>query len=513
MIRLSEQRKSWATLALLWALLLLLAASRPMGVPDEGRYAEISRWMVQSGDWLVPRLDGIPFFHKPPLLHWINAPLLALLGVHVWVARLGPALHAALMLLALYWSARAALGELFARRAAIMLGSSLAFLVGGQYVNHDMLVACWIGLAIWAFAWSFVLASPNERIPHAGWARLGFVACALGVLSKGLIGLVLPGGVLFFWLIWTRQFNKIWRLPWLSGLLLFLLVGLPWFVLAERRAPGLLDYLFGDQQFKRYTASGFNNVRPWWFYFAGLLALMFPWAFFAAAQPLDWLRQSKALRAAERSPWTSLAWIWMAVILVFFSIPKSKLIGYALPVMPPLAWLAALGYERWLGASRWAKPVFNALLVSALAVAVALNIYAVSYTERSSTEDIAHTLACSMGPADEVLTVNDYPYDLPFLAQLPHALVAVQDWDRQRLSAGDTWQRELFEGAVFDPVAARTLQGQARLSAAAHEAGRWVVAPKGIAVPDFVPVQQGRAWSLYRSAATAVAGGGLPSCR
>ncbi|MDD0840628.1 glycosyltransferase family 39 protein [Curvibacter sp. HBC61] len=514
----TERQKSWATLALLWALLLLLSALRPMAVPDEGRYGEIGRWMLQSGDWLVPRLNGIPFFHKPPLLHWVNASLMALLGAHVWVARLGPALHAGAMLLALYLSVRAmpwdtgARAEGLARRAALMLGSSLAFLIGGQYINHDMLVACWIGIAIWAFAAAFVGADDGGRagrgpwVPRPGLARLGFVACGLGVLSKGLIGLVLPGLVLLVWLLWTRQMRKVLYLPWLRGLLLFGLIAVPWFVLAERRAPGLLAYLFGDQQFNRYTANTFNNGRPWWFYLAGLFLLLFPWTFFALQPLVARLRRRPGAAGLALSPgqrvWVALAWIWLVAIIGFFSVPHSKLIGYALPVMPALAFLAALGFEQGLGGWRHAERLFKGLLVLAVGVALAVNLAATRYTERHGTADVAAVLACQIGPGDTVLAVGDFPYDLPFLVRLPQPMVVVQDWARERQSARDNWRRELFEGAAFDARAGERLQDPEVLERAAQQPGQWVIAPNNVAIRDFESVSRGLAWTLYRSAPT-----------
>jgi 4-amino-4-deoxy-L-arabinose transferase-like glycosyltransferase len=332
-------------LAGLVLLLLVLAALRPLSVPDEGRYGEIGRWMLQSGDWLTPRLNGIPFFHKPPYLYWLEAATLAVLGAQVWAVRLVPALHAALMLLALYLAARGAFTEAIARRAAVMLGTSLSFLIGGQYVNHDMLVAAWIGVAIWCFASAFLAGDK----PHAGLARLGFAACGFGMLSKGLIGIALPGLVLLIWLLWTRQIRKVLFLPWLSGLLLFAAIAVPWFVLAHQQFPALLGYMFGYQQFGRYTGTVFNNARPWWFYVACLVPLLFPWVFFAAYQGL---RQVLDRPAPRLSAWHSLCWVWLFAIIGFFSIPNSKLIGYALPVMPPLALLAALHSGRGAGAGR-----------------------------------------------------------------------------------------------------------------------------------------------------------------
>jgi len=182
------RRNSWLILGALMALLLLLAWPRPLALPDEGRYAEVGRWMLQSGDYLAPRLDGMPFFHKPPLLHWLQSGVFALLGPSAWTARIVPALHASLMLLGLYLSMRHFESETRARQAMLILGSSLGFLIGGQYVNHDMLVAAWISTAIWCMGAAFMHAEkPDTRL-----ALMGFAACALGVLSKGLIGIVLP---------------------------------------------------------------------------------------------------------------------------------------------------------------------------------------------------------------------------------------------------------------------------------------------------------------------------------
>ena len=185
----TDNKKTYLLLGALWALLLVLAAVRPLALPDEGRYSEVGRWMLMSGDWLTPRLNGIPFFHKPPLLHCLQAASMAVFGVGAWAARLVPAAHAGLMLLTVYLTARRVSSPAVARRAALMLGTSLSFLAGGQYLNHDMLVAAWIGIAIWSFALAFFYFVR----PHAGWARLGFAACALGLLAKGLIGLALPG--------------------------------------------------------------------------------------------------------------------------------------------------------------------------------------------------------------------------------------------------------------------------------------------------------------------------------
>lgn len=507
----------WPWLLAPLLLLLVLAALRPLSVPDEGRYAEVSRWMLVSGDWLVPRLNGLPFFHKPPLTHWLQAASMAVFGASPWAARVPVVAHAALMLLGLTLAARRLAGAAVARRAALMLGSSLGFLIGGQYVNHDMGVATWIATAIWCFA----LALLHGERPHAWLARAGFAACALGVLTKGLIGLALPGLVLLLWIAATRQWRKLLRLPWLSGLAIFGLIAAPWFVLAGMRYPGFWDYLFGVQQFTRYTGSGFNNAQPWWFYLAAVALLLFPWSLLVLyrARPL-------AARTANAPDLISaegrrLCWIWLVAIVLFFSIPRSKLIGYILPVMPPLALLAAVAWQETMArrrhAGRWFLVLAAVPVLLALVVSLALGPGRVQGHKQSG--DVARTLGCLLQPGDTVYAVDGYPYDLPFVAQLRQPMVVIQDWPAERVGAGDSWKRELFEGADFEPATgARLLQTPDVLPAASRQPGAWLLAPRAFELEDLAAwrsVQVGGGWTLYASAPErpeAPQHEGLPGC-
>jgi len=516
----TERQKSWLLLTALWLLLLLLAALRPLAVPDEGRYGEIGRWMLQSGDWLTPRLNGIPFFHKPPYLHWLEAISLATFGINELALRLVPALHAGLMLVALYLSARTIGTEQIARRAALMLGTSLTFLIGGQYINHDMLVAAWIGIAIWCFAFAFMAGDK----PNATLARLGFAACALGMLSKGLIGIALPGLVIFIWLLWTRQFKKILHLPWLSGLALFAVIALPWFVLAQQKYPQLFDYMFVNQQFTRYTASTYNNPQSWWFYPAFLLALLFPWVFFIAGQWRRLASQTPAAAPLVAKEWRSLCWIWVVAITVFFSIPHSKLVGYIEPVMPALALLAALGWQRGMAQRPRAGKIFAALCLLNIGIALTVVIMVTDLTRSGRSQDLAQVLACAAQPSDNIYVSGAYPYDLPFYAQTRKPMVLLEDWPLLRQQAGDGWQRELFEGADFDQEAAKVLQSPAELAKAGAVAGNWFVErtgkPTATGVTGWKLFYEGAGWLLYKSASQSAPKGpepaqheGLPGCK
>ena len=495
----TEQRKSWLALAILFLLLLVLAALRPLAVPDEGRYGEIGRWMLYSGDWLTPRLNGIPFFHKPPLLYWLEAALLALFGVNAWAARLAPALHAALLLLTMYAAVRRFATEALARRAVWMLGSSLTFLLGGQYVNHDMLVAAWIGVAIWCFALAFM----HGEKPDAALARWGFVACALGLLSKGLIGVALPGLVLLIWLVWTRQLKKIAYLPWLSGLALFALIALPWFWYAEQQFPGMLDYMFGKQQASRFSTTFFNNARPWWFYAPCLIALLFPWVFFVPNQAISQAGRARLATNSIANAWPALCWIWVLAIIGFFSIPSSKIVGYAFPVMAPLAVLAALGWDAAMArlklARRTQEKLFAALCALSIGIAIAGNMAATRYIENYSAQDVAQALqAAGAQPSDTVYLLGDYAYDLPFYRQASTPMVVIQDWPALRRSPSDDWQHELLDGTDFEAQSGAVLQTPEVLAQITTKTRLWLVSSHDTPVAGFVRLFKGREWSLYR---------------
>jgi 4-amino-4-deoxy-L-arabinose transferase-like glycosyltransferase len=511
---------AWLWLAMVVGL-LGLAAIRPLSLPDEGRYAEVGRWMLMSGDWLAPRLDGMPFFHKPPLLHWLQAASFWLFGVNPWAGRLVPALHALLMMAALHTGVRHMGSLALANRATVILGTSLAILIGGQYINHDMMVATWISVAIWCFA---VALQHGER-PHAALARLGFAACAMGVLSKGLIGLALPGLVLVIWVLWTRQLQRVWRLPWLTGVLIFAALALPWFIAAEHSYPGLMDYLFGNQQFTRYTATGFNNVHPWWFYGVALALLLMPWTWVLPWALVARLRQSRRAQAnakahaptahqtepndgqpmaMPRALWT-LCWVWLVSITVFFSIPSSKIVGYMLPVMPPLAVLTAWAWQVTMGHRR--DTLFRALALAGATLGLVVTLLAVRYTDKNSARDVALELACRASTSDTVLAIDGYPYDLPFYAQVPKALKVVLDWEKARTEAGDDWRRELFESAHFDPEAAQALLPPEALAEAVRHPHTWLLAPSSLDVDDprLVGWQlsaPGQRWSLWASMAS-----------
>ena len=269
-------------LSLLALWLLATLGLRPLLLPDEGRYAEVARAMWQGGQpdaWLVPTLDGLPFFHKPPLFYWVDAVAMQLFGAVEFAGRFGSAIGAWVMGAALFLAMRRWHGP---RTAAIGLGvlaTTPIFFIGGQYANHDMLVGGLIAAAVLALA----RALDEPPAVDLRWLVAGWVLCALAMLAKGLIGIVLPALVIGPWLLAQRRWSQVPKLLHPLGLLAFAIVGLPWFVAMQLRFPEFFDYFVMEQHFRRFAQSTFNNVHGVWFFFAVLPLATLPWSLWAPA--------------------------------------------------------------------------------------------------------------------------------------------------------------------------------------------------------------------------------------
>lgn len=462
--------------AFLLAAALWLALSigwRPLASPDEGRYAGVAYAMLQSGDWLVPRLDGLPFFHKPPLFYWIGAAAMAVAGPQPWAARLPSLLGAWLAAGALFWFLRRHVSRGQARLATAVLCSAPFFYVGAQFANLDMLVAGCIAACVLAAA-DAALARERGRPWRAALAT-AFAAAALGLLAKGLIGVVLPAGVIVLWALVSRRPQVLRLAAWWPGWVLLLAIAAPWFVAMQRRFPGFFDYFVVTQHFRRFATSGFNNEHPFWFYLPVMLALCLPWT--------AWLLLAARRGAAGGSrprlgDVDLLMAAWWAVVLLFFSWPRSKIVGYVLPALPPLA----AGIAR-IAARATAPAAPGRRLLGGTAVLAGLAcLGSVALAARLGTPPDA-TLRLPAGqavmPADRVLMLDQYFYELPFYWRLSAPVTVAADWRPDVAQASDNWRKELADAARFDPAAAaRLLQPIDAQPAAICGAGRtWVIGP------------------------------------
>jgi 4-amino-4-deoxy-L-arabinose transferase-like glycosyltransferase len=438
---------------LLLALFVWFAATawvRPLALPDEGRYVGVALEMLWSGDWLVPTLDTLPYFHKPPLFYWLTAASLATFGINEWAARLPSLLAATGSAFAVYLFVRRWAGESQARLSLFVLATTPFFFGGAQFANLDMLVAACIACTILCAA-DAVLAAENGR-PRRSTLVAAYAFAALGILAKGLIGVVIPGLVIGAWLVATGRMAITLRLVSLPGLALFAAIAAPWFALMEARHPGFLHYFFVHHHFQRYTAPGFNSRQRFWFYLPVFAGLTMPWFF----SLFHTIRRPAAGDGVQREL-HALMWLWLAITLVFFSIPASKLVGYVLAAVPPFAVLAADGFARFLhargGAQRWrAGMAALAILLCAVGLAGGL-IY-----ERGNIQPLATRIRPLLTSAnDEIVALRSYPFSLPFYLRHRQPMRVVEEWNEPRLLQKDSWRRELHEAANFDPARAQVV--------------------------------------------------------
>ena len=444
--------------ALLFAWLAATAWMRPLMLPDEGRYVGVAWEMLRSGDWLTPTLDGLPFFHKPPLFYWLTAGAMALAGPHEWAARFAPMLGGFAEGLALYLFLRHWSGTARARLALAVLAVQPLFYVGAQFANLDMLVAGCIAATVLCGAHAALCLQAGRPHRRALWGA--YALAALGVLAKGLIGFVIPALVLAVWLLLLGRWRTVLRLVSGTGAAVFLAVAAPWFIAMHQLHPDFLHYFFVVQHFQRFAGAGFNNVQPFWFYPAVLALCCLPW--------LPWLRWLGPLAPAKgraTDPVRVLMVVWAAVVVLFFSLPASKLLGYVLPAMPPLAALIADGLAQALQQRpqrrRWALAGAGVSLLAGLGLVVGLALF-----PPHSGRELARELAQRHGAGEPVIALQPYPYDLPFYARLQAPVVVVEDWTRQRAQPRDDWRKELADAALFAPQqGARTLVQPAALPA------------------------------------------------
>jgi 4-amino-4-deoxy-L-arabinose transferase-like glycosyltransferase len=341
---------------------------RPLWDPDEGRYAEIPREMVATGDWVTPRLNGVLYFEKPPLQYWATALAYEVFGEHHWTSRLWTGLTGLAGTLLAFYAGSRLLGARAGLYAAAMQASSVLYFGLGHFNTLDMGLTFFLESVLFALVFAFrPEASARER---QVWIHLAWVAAGLAVLSKGLIGLVLPLGAAIGYSLLYRD-TTIWRetAP-ITGGALFLAIAAPWFVTVTRANPDFFSFFFIHEHLTRFLTTQHHRAQPWW-YFAPVLAVgALPWT---VPMLVGWWRALAARRRSGFDPFGFLA-VWAVVVFVFFSASGSMMVPYILPLLPALALLGARHLVQAPGV-RLTRVLCISALVPAGALAVAPYVF------------------------------------------------------------------------------------------------------------------------------------------
>lgn len=312
----------------------------PLNDTTEARYGEIARKMLETGNWVTPMQDyGVPFWAKPPLSFWLSAFSMKCLGVNEFAARL-PSLFFSLGILWLvYTLAKKHRESSLAMTATLVLASSLAFFLDAGAVMTDPSLLFCTTLTMVAF-WQAVVE--KNKI----WRYWFFVGLGLGLLAKGPLVIVLTSMPIFLWILFHHQWRHVWQnLPWIKGTLLTLLIALPWYLLAEYRTPGFLNYFIVGEHFGRFLQSGwqgdqYGNAHSEPLGLIWIIASigMLPWT----PGIIIWLachgiKLPSLYRLNPR--WVSYWFLCWLMPLLFFTFSKNIIWPYILPSMPAFALL------------------------------------------------------------------------------------------------------------------------------------------------------------------------------
>lgn len=315
--------------------------------PDEGRYAEIAREMSTNGDWVTPRLNNIKYFEKPALQYWITAGAYRLFGEHHWTARLWSALTGFLGICFTAFAATRLFGREAGLLSAAVLGSSLLYTLIAHMNSLDMGMTFFMDSALM----SFLLAqqdSANARTNRL-WMHVAWAALAFSVLSKGLMGIVLPGAAIVLYTLLERDFSLWKRLHLLSGTAIFMAITAPWFITVSIANPEFFHFFFIHEHFERFLTKTHGRYEPWWWFIPVLVGGILPWLItlidaMAQAWKVDTSKPNSSFplqggRNKSGFKPRRFLLIWAVFIFVFFSLSGSKLASYILPIFPALALL------------------------------------------------------------------------------------------------------------------------------------------------------------------------------
>lgn len=451
--------------------------------PDEGRYAELSLHILHSGDWVTPRLNGILYFEKPAFQYWIGAISMLLFGINEFAARLWPGLSGILTVLAVGMTASRLWNRQSGFYAAMTAAGTAWIILNSHFLSLDAGVTFFLTLTLCGFLLgqrTGVTEFERRRCMLLAWA-----AIAGAVLSKGLIGLVIPGATLVIYSVATRRWNIWGRMHWFSGITLMLALTAPWFILVAQRNPDFLQFFFVHEHFQRFVSTEHRRSGPVWYFLPILLGGLMPWTSLLPAL----LRHRPAAIINDGVDAKTFILCWAGFVFCFFSLSGSKLPSYILPMFPALAMLlgnylaqadalklrrhlllpaaitsavlvyspfmarhaspqspahiylelavyvaagaviflalALLAWQR-LGQGRRSQGIMAVTLGSLLAMTVVMWGHDV-YGRFKSSADVVTAIAAGITPATTIYSVRYYDQTFPFYLQRPVILVDYQD--------------------------------------------------------------------------------------
>ena len=363
-------RKSFVVIIGIFVLLYILPLGiRPIIIPDESRYAEIPREMIASGDWVVPRLNGLRYFEKPVMGYWLNALSIKLFGENAFAARFPSAAATGLSALMIFLLIRRFSGEITAATLAALIFLTSFIVYGiGTFNVLDSMLAMFVTASMTSFFFAHN-AEPSKKKKNVFLLLFG-VFCGFAFLTKGFLAFAIPVVAIVPFMIWEGRFKELFIIPWLP-IIAAVLVVIPWAVMVHFKAPDFWHFFVWIEHIKRFLSSEAQHHESFWYYIYLFPAAALPWTFLFPAAILG------VKKTGIKTSITRYAICWFFFPFLFFSVSKGKILTYILPCFPPFAMLMSTGLKKYFetgGKKLFSVAVWSLALLAVIIAVVLIGV-------------------------------------------------------------------------------------------------------------------------------------------
>ncbi len=436
----NTEKLTWILFALVIVGVYLFALDLPLLGPDEPRYSQVAREMYERGDWVTTTLGGYNWFEKPALLYWLQITFYNIFGTTEFAARLGSALFGLGTILSLWILGRNiritnAEGQntnpQFANWLGLIAASSLGLLVFARGASFDIMITFPVTASLVSFfIWETKSSKSNEK-SFAYWLIPFYVFMGIGVIAKGLIGIVFPFAIVaFYYVLRLKIPNKTFLFSLIWGTILSVVVASVWYLqMYLTNGWEFIDEFFLQHHFKRYTSNEYKHPQPFWFFWVIFPLFVIPWIPFFLLAIWNLFRRgdmkpqnndneknlfTKVLKISP-PPLLIFSISWMLVPLVFFTFSGSKLPGYIMPAVPAAVIFTAEYVFRFIQKSNTRKYALQGLAGLTFAVVVVLLQFVVPhFAEEDSTRHLVQNASTQGYKTEKILNMHTINHNIEF---------------------------------------------------------------------------------------------------
>ena len=321
-------------------LFLFGLGKMPLTDPDETFYAQTAKEMIQNNDWITPTIFDTPQFEKPVFYYWTLMGSYKVFGINEFAARFPSAIFGILGVIGIYFLGILLFSRLTGFLSAVIMATSIQYIVLARACVTDMVLTVFILYCLLFFLWSW---KTGKKYPYC----LSAICAAFAVLTKGPIGLFIPGMIVLIYVISTKQWRDFGKIPFSCAIIMFLLVCLPWYsIIIKLHSTTFIGEFFGFQNITRFVHPEHDIGTNPFFYLPVLFGGFFPWSLFLPVGV--WYLFKEHHTVSKIKGYRTFLLSWFFLVLIFFSISRTKLVTYIFPLWPVMAIIVGRLWDRFI---------------------------------------------------------------------------------------------------------------------------------------------------------------------